>query len=45
MWKITTRGFTLQQVLIMVAMNAAAARQAKDNTSKRSGTAPRAKIY
>jgi hypothetical protein len=23
MWKITTRGFTLQEVLIMAAMNAA----------------------
>jgi hypothetical protein len=31
MWKITTRGFTLQEVLIMAAMNVAPALIATDN--------------
>jgi len=30
MWKITARGFTLQEVLIMAAMNVAAAPMATD---------------
>jgi hypothetical protein len=30
MWKITTRGFTLQEILIMAAMNVAAAPMASD---------------
>ena len=30
MWKITTRGFTLQEVLIMAAMNVAAAPMATE---------------
>ena len=30
MWKITTRGFTLQEVLIMAAMNVASALVATD---------------
>ena len=30
MWKITTRGFTLQEVLIMAAMNVASALIATD---------------
>jgi hypothetical protein len=36
MWKITIRGFTLQEVLIMAAMNVAPALIA---TSERSGAA------
>jgi hypothetical protein len=31
MWKITTRGFTLQEVLILAAMNIAAAVTAAEN--------------
>ena len=30
MWKITTRGFTLQEVLIMAAMNVASAPMATE---------------
>jgi len=32
MWKITTRGFTLQEVLIMAAMNVASALVATDKS-------------
>ena len=39
MWKITTRGFTLQEVLIMAATNIASARIATDK-SERTSTAP-----
>ncbi len=34
MWKITTRGFTLQEVLIMAAMNVAPAQIATDKAAR-----------
>ena len=34
MWKITTRGFTLQEVLIMAAMNVASALIATDKSER-----------
>jgi hypothetical protein len=34
MWKITTRGFTLQEVLIMAATNIASARIATDKSER-----------
>jgi hypothetical protein len=34
MWKITTRGFTLQEVLIMAAMNIASAQIATDKSER-----------
>jgi hypothetical protein len=34
MWKITTRGFTLQEVLIMAAMNVAPALLATDKDER-----------
>ena len=39
MWKITTRGFTLQEVLIMAAMNVAPALIATDKSERTTGTA------
>jgi hypothetical protein len=39
MWQITTGGFTLEEVLIMAAMNIAPALIAIDKASERSGTA------
>jgi hypothetical protein len=41
MWKITTRGFTLQEVLIMAATNVASALTATDKSERTIGTAPR----
>jgi len=35
MWKITTRGFTLQEVLILAAMNIATAVKAAENHGQR----------
>jgi hypothetical protein len=43
MWKITTRGFTLHEVLIMTATNVASARIATDK-SEPNCTAPRTEI-
>ena len=45
MWKITTRGFTLQEVLIMAAMNIAPAQIAMTHASERSGAAASTKIH
>ena len=39
MWKITTSGFTLQEVLIMAAMNVAPALIATEKASERTGAA------
>ena len=39
MWKITTRGFTLQEVLIMAATNVASALIATDKSERTTGTA------
>ena len=44
MWKITTGGFTLQEVLIMAAMNVAPAVIATDKGERTTGTAPRTEI-
>ncbi len=44
MWKITTRGFTLQEVLIMAAMNVASALIATDKSERTTGAAPRTEI-
>ena len=44
MWKITTRGFTLQEVLIMAEMNVASALIATDKSERTTGTAPRTEI-
>jgi hypothetical protein len=45
MWKITTGGFTLQEVLIMAAMNVAPALIATDKgENERSGAAARSEI-
>ena len=44
MWKITTRGFTLQEVLIMAAMNVASPVRATDKSERTNGTAPRTEI-
>ena len=40
MWKITTRGFTLQEVLIMAAMNVTSPVMATDKSERRTGKAP-----
>jgi hypothetical protein len=40
MWKITTRGLTLQEVLIMAATNVASALTATDKSERTTGTAP-----
>jgi len=42
MWKITTRGFTLQEVLIMAATNIASALIAADKSERT--TTPRTEI-
>ncbi len=44
MWKITTRGFTLQEVLIMAAMNVASVLIATDKSERTTGTARRTEI-
>jgi hypothetical protein len=44
MWKITTHGLTLQEVLIMAAMNVAPALIATDKGEQLSGAAERAEI-
>jgi hypothetical protein len=44
MWRVTTRGFTLQEVLIMSATNVAAALIATDKSERTTGTAPRIEI-
>jgi hypothetical protein len=44
MWKITTRGFTLQEVLVMAATNVASARIATDKSERTTCTAPRTEI-
>ena len=44
MWKITTRGFALQEVLIMAATNVAAALIATDKSERTTGTAPSTEI-
>lgn len=44
MWKITIRGFTLQEVLIMAATNIASALTATDESERTTGTAPRTEI-
>jgi hypothetical protein len=45
MWKITTRGFTLQEVLIMAAMNIASADSDRQRPSERSGAAARTETH
>ena len=42
MWKITTRGFTLQEILIMAAMNVAPALIATDKGERTIGYTQRA---
>ncbi len=42
MWKIRTRGFTLQEVLVMAAMNVAPALLATDRGDRTDLAAPRA---
>jgi hypothetical protein len=42
MWKITTRGFTLQEILIMAATNIASARIAIGQSERK--TTPRTEI-
>ena len=44
MWKITTRGFTLHEVLIMAATNVASAMLATDNSERTTGAAPSTEI-
>jgi hypothetical protein len=44
MWKITTRGFNLQEVLIMAATNVASALIATDKSERMTGTVPRTEI-
>jgi hypothetical protein len=44
MWKITTRGFALQEVLIMVATNVAAALIATAKSERTTGPAPSTEI-
>jgi hypothetical protein len=45
MWKITTHGFTLQQVLIMVAMNVAHALIATDKGERNDRAQPTAPTF
>ena len=40
MWKITTRGFTLHEVLVMAATNVASALIATDKSERTTGTVP-----
>jgi len=44
MWKITTCGFTLHEVLVMAAMNVASALIATDKSERTIGTAPSTEI-
>ena len=44
MWKITTHGFTLQEVLIMAATNIASSRIAIDKSERTIGTAPSTEV-
>jgi hypothetical protein len=44
MWKITTRGFTLQEVLIMAATNIAYALIATDESERTTGAASSTQI-
>jgi hypothetical protein len=44
MWKITTRGFTLHEVLLMAATNVVSAMIATDKSERTNGTAPRIEI-
>ena len=44
MWKITTCGFTLHEVLVMAATNVASALIATDKSERTTGTAPRTEI-
>jgi hypothetical protein len=44
MWKITTRGFTLQEVLIMAATNIASALIATDESERTTGAASSTQI-
>ena len=44
MWKITTRGFTLHEVLVMAATNVASALIATDKSERTTGTAPSTEI-
>jgi len=44
MWKITTRGFTLQEVLIMAEMNVASPVMATDKSERTTGTPPSTEI-
>jgi hypothetical protein len=44
MWKITTGGFTLQEVLIMAATNAASALMATDKSERTTDAAPRTEM-
>jgi hypothetical protein len=44
MWKITNRGFTLQEVLIMAATNVASALIATNKSEQMTGTAGRNEI-
>jgi hypothetical protein len=44
MWKITTRGFTLHEVLIMAATNVASALIATDKSERTTCTAPGTEI-
>ena len=43
MWKITTRSFTLHEVLVMAATNVASA-PITDKSERTTGTAPRTEI-
>ena len=44
MWKITTRGFTLHEVLVMAATNVAYALIVTDKSERTTGTAPSTEI-
>jgi hypothetical protein len=44
MWKITTRGFTLQEVLIMAATNIASALIPTEKSERTTSTAPSTEI-
>lgn len=44
MWKMTTRGFALQEVVIMAATNVASALIATDKSERTTGAAPSTEI-
>ena len=44
MWRITTRGFTLHEVLLMAATNVVSAMIATDKSERTPGTAPSTEI-